>query len=114
MLTNCRGSSAIEVLVSFSLIILTVTYLIPTLMKTYQERTVIDYKMEALLLLHNEKESFLYDEDYRIRGEIQSGSRRYQLIMNHEGPLVKICMKWEVPWDKNGKICNYVKTISQK
>lgn len=110
MLKNYNGFSMLEILCSFSIILTSITVIIPIIMKTYEERAVIDYKREALLLSHNEKESYLYDSSYQAETKtVKISSRTYQISIQGEGELTKICVQWEVPWDKKGKICNYAK-----
>lgn len=110
MLKNYNGFSMLEILCSFAIILTSITVIIPIIMKTYEERAVIDYKREALLLSHNEKESYLYDGGYQAETKtVKISSRTYQISIQGEGELIKICVQWEVPWDKKGKICNYAK-----
>ena len=110
MLKNCKGFSVLEVICSFSITLLLITGFIPILMKIYEERTWIDYKREALLLLHNEKESFLYDDDYSFDDKkIVISSRTYLVKKQGEDQLTKLCIHWEVPWNKKGIVCGYAK-----
>ncbi|WP_017755766.1 hypothetical protein [Calidifontibacillus oryziterrae] len=109
MLRSYKGFSIIEVLASFFVLFTTVMLLTPILLNTYQQRTMIDYKREALLLLHNEKASYLYNEGNHQSDEIEISTRKYQLSFEQFGQLVKLCVRWEVPWDENGKVCDFIK-----
>lgn len=109
MLKKCNGFSVIEVLGSFAIFLVLVSSVLPIMMKLYQERAAVDYKREALLLLHNEKESFLYDHIYSGNKEITTHRRRYEVTLQNEGELAQICVSWEAPWGKNGKVCGYAK-----
>ena len=109
MLKNCDGFSVIEVLGAFAIFLVLVSSIVPIMMKLYQERAFIDYKREALILLHNEKESFLYDSFYPGEREVTTSKRRYEVTLDNEGELAKICIGWEVAWGKHGKLCEYAK-----
>ncbi|HHY73032.1 MAG TPA: type II secretion system protein [Bacillus bacterium] len=109
MLKNGDGFSVIEVLGSFAIFLILITMIIPILLKTYEEKTVINYKREALLVLHNEKESFLYD-GYPLHNKvITAASRSYQLTILMEGNLTKLCIEWKTPWGRKGEVCDYAK-----
>ena len=110
MLRNCNGFSILEVIGALSIFLVVIMLMLPILIKTYEERSILDYKKEALVLLHNEKESYLYDHGYEaITKEIVNGRRTYLLTFDGEAPLIKLCVHWEVPWDKKGKVCGYAK-----
>lgn len=109
MLKNYKGFSLVEVIGSFAVFVILLTVLLPILMKIYEERTMLTYKEEGLLLLHNEKESFLYDYDFDGEKEITVDTRRYQLTIQKNGEFVQLCMNWEVPWKKKGRVCTYAK-----
>lgn len=84
--------------------------MLPIMIKIYEERSILDYKREALILLHNETENYLYDNEYgAATKEIVTERRHYLLTFAGEASLVKLCVHWEVPWNKKGKICSYAK-----
>lgn len=111
MLKNYNGFSLLEVLVSFSLLLLIITFIVPMLMKVHEERAMIDYKRKALLVLHNEIEAYLYgNSEFPRQGEmINSGT--YVMSIELVGELERICIQWETPAKKKGKTCHYVKKM---
>lgn len=110
MLRNCNGFSILEVIGALSIFLVVTIVMLPIMIKTYEERSILDYKREALVLLHNETQSYLYDIGYEaVTKEIETGRRTYFLTLDGEAALVKLCVHWEVPWNKKGKVCNYAK-----
>lgn len=110
MLRNCKGFSILEVIGALSIFLVVIMVMLPFLIKTYEERSILDYKREALVLLHNETESYLYDYGYEpVTKEIITGKRIYLFTLDGESSLEKLCVHWEVPWNKKGKVCGYAK-----
>lgn len=110
MLRKCNGFSLLEVLGALSVFLVVVMLMVPIIIKTYEGRTILAYKKEALLLLHNETESYLYDDGYNAVGkDIKTTTRTYALTIDGEVNLTKLCVHWEVPWNKKGKVCSYAK-----
>jgi hypothetical protein len=84
--------------------------MMPIIIKTFEERTILAYKKEALVLLHNETESYLYDDGNKAETkDIDTATRSYILTIDGEVNLTKLCVHWEVPWNKKGKVCGYAK-----
>ncbi|WP_458412508.1 type II secretion system protein [Schinkia sp. CFF1] len=100
----------VEVLGSFSIFLVLLTFLLPIMMKAYQEREIMEYKKEALIVLRNEVESYLYDGDPFFEAkEIETTSRSYRLSIEEEDGFTKVCVYWEVPWKEKGNVCDYAK-----
>ncbi len=109
MLRNCRGFSILEVIGALAIFLVVIMVMLPILIKTYEERSILDYKREALVLLHNETESYLYDQSDTVTKEIVTGRRTFLFTIDGESSFEKLCVHWEVPWNKKGKVCGYAK-----
>lgn len=110
MLRNCKGFSILEAIGALSILLVVMLIMVPIMMKIYEERSILDYKKEALVLLHNETETYLYDNGYETtHKEIVTGKRTYLLTLVGEDALVRLCVHWEVSWNKKGKVCSYAK-----
>ncbi|WP_102345604.1 type II secretion system protein [Bacillus sp. Marseille-P3661] len=109
MLVNCKGFSLVEVLVSFALFLMVTSFIVPIFMNVSQERYFLDYKRDALLLLHNEKETYLYDKKVLQAKDLLSGNKQFHFTAERKGNLVELCIFWEAFLSEQGQTCTFVK-----
>jgi Tfp pilus assembly protein PilV len=112
ILTNNKGFSVIEALVSLGILVTITTTFLPLSSLVSYEKEALSQKRKIVLLLHDELQTTLLEDTYPIVQDIElenvTATFRF-LSLDSDSRIIKACASWNSIRNRDEEICIYGK-----
>lgn len=110
MCKNCNGFTLVEVMLSFFILSVMTSTIIPGYIKVYQERKTILEEQQAQQYITNLLQAWIYDnETIENRKTITIKGTEYVLKTKQNENELELCLTWDGRNAREYSICNYAK-----
>ncbi|WP_026674865.1 competence type IV pilus minor pilin ComGE [Alkalihalobacterium bogoriense] len=107
---KCSGFTLMEVVMALSIVMMMTSFLLPVLLKVYQENRTIQEQTWANVYVHKTLQEWLYDEKTLLASfTIQQKGTTYEATSKMEANQVEFCLTWIGRNSRSYVTCQYAK-----